>query len=169
MEKWKDIKGYESLYQISNYGRVKNKLTKRILRPSISVSKHLSVILCKNGKTKNFSVHRLVAKAFIPNPENKPCIDHIDGIGLNNFVENLRWCTHKENNNYPLAKERKQQPRTLIEGYSPKDNSKIVSFNSYKEANEKGFNTGMIRSSVVRGKTYKGLYYKISKIAPTDE
>lgn len=169
MEKWKDIKGYEGIYQVSSYGRVKNKLTGRILRPGVSTHNYLSVVLCNNGKTKGMRIHRLVAQAFIPNPDNKPCIDHIDGIRFNNFVENLRWCTSEENNNYPLAKERKQKPRTLIEGYSPKDDSKIVSFNSYKEANEKGFNMGMIRSSIARGKTYKGLYYKISKIAPSDD
>lgn len=169
MEKWKDIKGFEGIYQVSSYGRVKNKRTNRILRPSINAYNYLSVVLCKDGEKKCVRIHRLVAQAFIPNPDNKPCIDHIDGIGFNNFVENLRWCTSKENGNYPLAKERKQRPRTLIEGYSPDDGSKIVSFNSYKEADEKGFRSGMIRSSIVRGKTYKGLYYKISKIEPSDE
>jgi len=114
-EIFKDIEGYESYYQISNLGRVKSlKRTKksksgviytvkeRILKQSLKVTvcgnyKYPIVNLSKNGKAKHHSVHRLIACAFIPNPENKPHVNHIDSNTQNNSIENLEWCTHKEN------------------------------------------------------------------------
>ena len=108
-EIWKDIVGYEGLYQISNLGRVKslnyNRTGKEnILSPGLSSNGYYHVSLCKNGEMKDFNVHRLVALSYIPNLDNKPCVDHINGNRLDNRVENLRWCTNKENCNFPLAK-----------------------------------------------------------------
>lgn len=68
---------------------------------------YLGFSLRKAGKYINKMLHKIIAEAFIPNPENKPCIDHINGDPLDNRIENLRWCTYKENNNYPIAKARK--------------------------------------------------------------
>lgn len=111
-EIWKDITGYEGHYQVSNLGSVRsmNKIAKgknnsskffkgRILQPSLSEG-YLSVGLCKNGKQSTIRVHRLVAKTFIPNPENKRTVNHIDENKLNNNVENLEWATDKENCNH---------------------------------------------------------------------
>ena len=121
MEVWKDIKGYEGLYQVSNKGRVKsldryanNNGTlqfrpERILKQNIQKvgrSRRCTVTLSKESKIKRIRVHRLVAEAFIPNPENKPQIDHIDTNMENNNVENLRWVTPKENMNNPLTRKR---------------------------------------------------------------
>lgn len=95
MEIWKDVIGYENLYQVSNLGRVKNKFG-RIL-PQNSSGRYLRVCLNKNKVNKKIAVHRLVAKAFIPNPNNYETVNHIDENRFNNNIENLEWCTNVEN------------------------------------------------------------------------
>ena len=100
LEQWKDIKGYEGLYQVSNYGRVKRKYNNgkiRILKPISTNNGYLRVSLSKNSVNNTYFVHRLVAQAFILNPENKPEVNHIDGDKTNNKIENLEWCTRSEN------------------------------------------------------------------------
>lgn len=127
MEIWKDIKGYEGLYQISNLGRVKSLprngtiLEERILKQSLTKRKYLTVILCKNNLIKNKQVHRLVAENFIPNIHNKPIINHINGIKTDNRVENLEWCTYSENNFHAI----KTGLRPSLRGKQNK-NSKII-------------------------------------------
>lgn len=104
-EIWKDIKGYEELYQVSNLGRVKslsrfayNHFTKeRIMTPIITKKGYLQIRIRANCKAKGFKIHRLVAEAFIPNPNGLPQVNHIDGNKQNNCVDNLEWCTCKEN------------------------------------------------------------------------
>lgn len=114
-EIWKDIKGWEGLYQISNKGRVKSltKVTKfgnrlkvnkeMILKPTIGKRGYYTVNFFDGDRSKTATLHRLIAEAFIPNPENKPCIDHINTIKTDNRIENLRWVTNKENCNNPLT------------------------------------------------------------------
>lgn len=104
-EIWRDIKGYENLYKVSNQGNVKSLIHKnqKILKLTKTKSGYLRVTLFKNEERKSFLVHRLIAETFIPNPENKPCVDHINTIRDDNRVENLRWVTHKENNNNELS------------------------------------------------------------------
>lgn len=104
-EIWKDIAGYEGLYQISNFGRVKRTYRNgnvKILKSWINRQGYLIVDLCKNSKRKHFPVHRLVAQAFIPNPENKPEPNHEDGNKFNNHVSNLKWVTRAENVQHAL-------------------------------------------------------------------
>lgn len=111
-EEWRDIEDYEGKYQVSNMGRIKSlKYGKeRILRTgTIDKYGHQGVNLCKNGVAANKCLHRLVAEAFLPNPENKPCVDHIDTNPRNNCVENLRWCNAKENSQNPLTIEHNKQ------------------------------------------------------------
>lgn len=97
MEIWKDIKGYPK-YQISNEGRVWSKKHQIYLKPRINKSGYYQVcMMCINGKIKTEVIHRLVAINFIPNPDNLPQVNHKDGNKLNNNIDNLEWCTAKEN------------------------------------------------------------------------
>jgi hypothetical protein len=119
MEIWKDISGYEGLYQVSNLGRVKsigrwingkNKgkrwQEEKIMKQQLFKCGYLYVCLWKERKMKYCRVHRLVAEAFIPNPNNLPFINHKSEIKTQNNVENLEWCDHKYNVNYGTARER---------------------------------------------------------------
>ncbi len=96
-EIYKDIEGFDK-YEISNLGNVRNKKTGLILKPVISSNGYYTIGLWKNGKRTTKKIHRLIAEAFIPNPENKPKVDHIDNNKQNNNTVNLRWVTSKENN-----------------------------------------------------------------------
>ena len=99
MEVWKDIAGYEGLYQVSSFGRVKSLWhgRERIRKPHLNHKGYSELNLCKGGNVKGFKVHRLVAEAFIPNPQNKREVNHINGIKADNRVENLEWVTPSEN------------------------------------------------------------------------
>ncbi len=96
-EFWKDIRGYEGLYQISSLGRVKSFYKNKILKPRVKENDYLIVSLYKEGKDKKFYIHRLVAEAFIPNPENKEYVNHKDFNKSNNSIGNLEWVTRIEN------------------------------------------------------------------------
>ncbi len=108
-EIWKDIKGYEGYYKISDLGRVKRLERKRYDRNQILKERIVKTIypkngwypylsLCKKGIYKNYTIHRLIAEAFLPNPDNLPCINHKDGNKQNNSISNLEWCDYSHNN-----------------------------------------------------------------------
>ncbi|MBP3619849.1 MAG: HNH endonuclease [Clostridia bacterium] len=116
MEKeiWKEIRNYEGLYMISSYGKVKslgNNKTKKekILKPQKNKNGYLKVCLYSNGKMKQLYVHRLVAEAFIPNPNNLTQLNHKSEIKTQNNVDNLEWCTYEYNNNYGTRNKRMSQ------------------------------------------------------------
>lgn len=112
MEVWKDIEGYEGLYQVSNLGRVKRivgegcRCERIISRCTNQRLGRVYVMLSKGGKRKNVTIHRLVANAFIPNPNNLPEVNHIDEDPSNNVVDNLEWCTRTYNSNYGTVRDR---------------------------------------------------------------
>ena len=95
-EIWKDIKGYEGLYQVSNFGNVKSIRNNIILKPNVKQNGYYRVSLSINSKIKEANVHALVASMFIDNPKNKPTVNHKDLNKLNNHVSNLEWATMKE-------------------------------------------------------------------------
>lgn len=104
-EEWKPIEGYEGRYEVSNYGRVKSLKTNDLISQRIDKNGYYQLKLHKDGKARNYLVHRLVAKAFIPNPNNFPIINHIDINPLNNHVDNLEWCSYKYNLNFKTRNE----------------------------------------------------------------
>lgn len=97
METWKDVPGYEGLYQVSDLGRVKGVKRGKVLSPYTMKNGYLYVTLSKKSKEKCLPVHRLVAAAFVPNPEGKSEVNHIDANKLNAKASNLEWVTPKEN------------------------------------------------------------------------
>ena len=119
-EVWKDISNYEGCYQVSNYGRIKSvkrivksprgvrTVNERILKLSIDKYGYKTLVLHKEGhkNDKHFTVHRIVALHFVNNPNNYPCVNHKDENKINNFYENLEWCTVDYNNKYNQRQEK---------------------------------------------------------------
>ena len=110
-EKWRDVVGYEGLYQVSNTGKIRShhKGKWKDIVDCATKYGYKVVLLYKNGVRKSARVHRLVAEAFIPNPNNYPYINHKDENPLNNCAENLEWCTPKYNSNYGTATKRRAE------------------------------------------------------------
>ena len=143
-EVWKDVVGYEGLYMVSSYGRVKSLgrerktweggiyiLKRKILKQSLNRKGYSQVCLRSNSKNGTCTVHRLVAEAFIPNPHNKPQIDHINTNKTDNRVENLRWCTAHENSMNTLTRQHLSEAgkgrKCAWEGVFGKDNPSAIS------------------------------------------
>jgi hypothetical protein len=156
-EIWKDIVGYEGIYQVSNLGRVKSlqrfvKLKQnlnRIVRERILVpikrDGYLVVNLSKNNYHKLYIIHRLVASSFIPNLENKKEVNHINGVREDNRLENLEWCTRSENqlHAYQIGLQKKINEKVVLM-YDMNKNF-IKEFVSVKDASRK---TGLFSSNI---------------------
>lgn len=169
MEIWKDIVDYEGIYQVSNTGKIKrigaytNQTGKtwnseRILKPARKSRGYMYVQLSKNGKTCPKHVHRLVAEAFIPNPENKPTVNHKNGNKADNSVENLEWATYTENNIHSIRvlgnnKQIEYSVKKSVLQFDLNGNF-IAEYPSYREAQRQ---TGINSIDVVcRGERQKG-------------
>jgi hypothetical protein len=110
MEEFRDIKGYEGLYQISNLGRVKSIKNNIFLKQALNTSRYYIVCLSKKGKKKTSLIHRLIAQCFVSNKNNKPVINHINMIRTDNSISNLEWCTHSENVNHSYRNNNSSRP-----------------------------------------------------------
>ena len=182
-EVWKDVTEYEGFYQVSNRGNVRSVARRglqgyrrrgRVLKPWYDSGGYCRVNLCKNGKSKTRSVHRLVAEAFLPNPNGLPQVNHRDEVKDNNNVENLEWCDSMYNNNYGTRTERlsKKVKATNIK------TGEVLIFNSTQEAGRNGYSYGGVAAAcrgvykastgkmIGDGRLYKGYrweYYEEEK------
>ncbi|WP_042370319.1 NUMOD4 domain-containing protein [Bacteroides neonati] len=168
-EIWKDIKGYEGLYQVSNLGRVKS-LKKRgrdeiVLSQCINNKCYKMVSLSKNGKAKSMLVHRLVSYSFIQNASNYSQVNHIDGNKENNCIDNLEWCSNSYNQVHRISvlhqdvATRKPVCQIGLDG---------IPIKTYKSQTEASKNTGVVRNSISqvclgKYKTAGGYYWKFLK------
>lgn len=132
-EEWRDIKGYEGFYKVSNKGRVL-KSNGHYMKPSRIWDNHFRVALSKNGERKAYLVHRLVALAFIPNPRNYPQINHKNENGLDNRAENLEWCSPRYNLSYGTRTKRSSEHTRIPISQYGEDGKLIKVFPSIKDA-----------------------------------
>ena len=175
IEIWKDIKDYEELYQVSNFGRILSLNYRRtgkirILKGLKDKDGYLNVCLCKNGKTKRAKIHRLVAQTFLPNPLNLPQVNHKDEDKTNNFVGtpendykdgNLEWKSHRDNLNHGTHNERMAKTKSKPVLQLSLDGELIREYPSVAECGRNGFNRGHV-AACCRGeeKTHKGFRWK---------
>lgn len=151
-ELWKDIKGYEGLYQVSNLGRVKRVTTGRILKGSKDSIGYLRVNLHKNNIPSTEKVHRLVAEAFIPNLENKPQVNHRDEDKTNNMASNLEWMTAKENINHGTCTQRISKSNSIPIIATNLKTGEVQEFYGSREcARQLGLNHSLI-TNVLKGR-----------------
>ena len=180
-ELWKDVKDYEGLYQVSTFGRVRSldkyidaeirnvdKVLKRgkILKPVCGKDGYLRVHLFKEGKRTNFLVHRLVAKTFIPNPDNLPLVNHKDEDKTNNYPYNLEWCTVKYNINYGTHTKRSAEKHSKTVYQYDLEGNLIKEWDSTREAGRNGFSSSHISSCCLgKAKTHKGYIWSYIELA----
>ena len=177
-EIWKDIEEYEGYYQVSNLGRIKS-LSREKIMPNgtlcftkeriLSLNKnrngYMSVSLYKNNKRETFRIHRLVAIAFIPNPNNLTDVNHKDENKENNCVDNLEWCDKSYNNRYGTKIERQSDTRSYpIYQYDLKGNLVKEWISTSRASKEGGFNYNCIKLCLYgKNKTHKGYFWSREK------
>lgn len=173
-EYWKPVVEYEGLYMVSNWGRIKSFDTYRkgpngsirfckgkILKPSTDKDGYLKVVLYKNGKEKTFLIHRLVAEAFLPNPNNLTEVNHKDENKLNNNVNNLEWCNRKFNINFGTRNEKVAKKLSKPVVQYTLDDQFVREWKSTMECGRNGYNHGAV-AACCRGelKKYKDFIWR---------
>jgi hypothetical protein len=168
-----DIEGYSGIYQVNEHGEVFSHSRKRgNLRPAVNSNGYLSVILCKDGEYKSFTVHRLVAISFIPNPYNLPQVNHIDGDKLNNDVSNLEWVSNQANSQHRFNSlghkgsnrgKHGNHSRALLVTSMDRDRNVVRVYATLTDAFiDKHWNQS-IRRAADTGQMYHWLYWSIEK------
>jgi len=185
-EIWKDIEGYEGIYQVSNLGRVrgldrfvdlksgkKRFIKGRVLKPYLTGKNGCQYYVVDLTNSKTHFVHRLVAETFIPNPNNLPEVNHKDEVKTNNFVfvnedgtvdydkSNLEWCTHAYNVRYSIEKIRQNHHRTKVLMINKVSNEVVKTYQMMKDVEKDGMKKQCV-SRAIRGvrKTYRGYIWK---------
>lgn len=171
-EIWRSVKGYEELYQVSNYGQIrsvdrfvgyrykgKQRIYKGRLLKQVERNGYLSVSLSKGNNIKQKSIHRLVAEAFLPNPSNLPLVNHIDENKKNNMVSNLEWCSCAYNTNYGSGRKKQAESQQKVVLQYDKDGNLLNQYPSATIAALKnGYNLKTI-SQCCRGRTKSAYNY----------
>jgi len=169
VEIFKDIEGYEGEYQVSNLGNIKSfhtscHLKPILLKPTFINSGYLKIALCKNNIKKHILVHRLVAKAFIPNPENKPTVNHINEIKPDNRVKNLEWMTYKEQNTHGTRIKRIIDTKSKPIKQLTLDGKLVKIWPSGAVANRNGFyNPNISKCCLGKAKTHQGFKWEFAQ------
>jgi hypothetical protein len=168
---WKDVLGYENIYQINEYGDIKDVRSKKLRSPYITKKGYKSIDLYKDGKREKFLIHRLVAINFIPNPDNLPIVLHKDNVKLNTHYSNLKWGTYSENNSQAIRDGLNTVPRPdnrkYYEIYDELSGDRILCHGASDIIQKIGYgNDNIIRNILFRQSNIrKGEYtgYKIRK------
>lgn len=172
---WKDVPGYEGLYQASIFGYVRSvtrilykgkdhvpsKTTGKIIAPWIDSSGYLKVDLYKNGKRRCKKLHQLIAKTFIPNPENKTTVNHKDENPLNNTVQNLEWMTNKENVNYGTRIQRVKEAQGIHIVRRAPNQVETFYFTLHEAEKKTGIPRQSISYAVKHGTLLKGYRWEV--------